>query len=122
MSFYNLQFRINRIVDDIEKKANEWQKPICCAILDCILDFVPRVEGSIKWLLPFYHIGKGNICYLNIRKEEVVLGFYWGAKFRVGKEFLEGDGVQVKHLVFHEGDTFDGAILKVLLEEALEWI
>lgn len=86
------------------------------------MDFIPHIEESIKWLLPFYHIGKGNICYINIRKEEVVIGFYWGTKFKVGQEILEGEGVQVKHFIYREEDEFDSAVLKVLLEEALEWI
>ena len=111
---------MNRIVDHIEKHAKDWQKSICYSIRSCILDFVPQIEESIKWGLPFYHIGKGNICYINIRKKEVVLGFYWGAKFRI-PELLEGDGVQVRHLVFRD-ESFDEAILKTLLEEALEWI
>ncbi|NND76786.1 MAG: DUF1801 domain-containing protein [Flavobacteriales bacterium] len=111
---------MNKIVADIEKKANDWQKPICYSIRECILDFIPQVEESIKWLLPFYHIGKGNICFINIRKEDIKVGFYWGAKFSA-QELLEGDGVQVRHLVYRKGDVFDAAILKVLLEEALEW-
>lgn len=113
---------MNKIVADIEKKANEWQKPVCYSIRENILEFIPQVNESIKWLLPFYHIGKGNICFINIRQKEVVIGFYWGAKFRVGQELLEGDGVQVRHLIYREGDEFDSAVLKVLLEEALEWI
>ena len=51
-----------------------------------------------------------------------MLGFYWGAKFKLGKEFLEGEGVMVKHLVFREGDQLDEAVLKLLLEEALTFI
>jgi len=90
-------------------------------IRECILDFVPQVEESIKWGLPFYFIGKHNLCYIHIRKENIRVGFYKGALFRT-PELLEGDGTQVRHHVYREGDQFDEAVLKVLLEEGLEWL
>ena len=113
---------MNNITDHIESKALDWQKRLCYEIRECILNFVPHVSESIKWEIPFFHVGKGNLCYINIRKKELVLGFYWGAKFKLGKEFLEGEGVMVKHLVFREGDQLDEAVLKLLLEEALTFI
>ena len=113
---------MNKIVDHIEIKAMDWQKPICYQIRECIFNFVPNVLESIKWQIPFFHVGKGNLCYLNIRKKEVVLGFNAGARFKNGQEFLEGDGTMVKHLVFREKDQLDEGVLKLLLEEALSFI
>lgn len=106
----------------IELKSNDWQLKTVGEIRDCILRFLPQVQESIKWKIPFYHIDTGNICFINIRKKEVVIGFYWGAKYNVGRELLSGDGVQVRHLVFQEKDNVDMAILKVLLEESLNWL
>lgn len=113
---------MNRITDHIDSKALDWQQPICNQIRECILGFVPNVSESIKWDIPFFHVGKDNLCYINIRKKEVVLGFYRGAQFKLGQAFLEGDGVMVKHLVFREGDTLDEGVLKLLLEEALSFL
>ncbi len=112
---------LNKIVEHIEKHGKEWQKPIAYQIRECILDFVPRVEESIKWGLPFYQVGKHNLCYIHIRKENIRVGFYKGVKFRT-QELLEGDGTQVRHHVYRQKDHFDEAVLKVLLEEGLEWL
>ena len=113
---------MNKITDHIESKALDWQKHISYQIRDCILNFIPNVSESIKWDIPFFHVGTGNLCYINIREKEVVLGFYRGAQFRSGQEFLEGEGVMVKHLVFREGDQLNEGVLKMLLEEALTFI
>ncbi|MFT4310018.1 MAG: DUF1801 domain-containing protein [Candidatus Woesearchaeota archaeon] len=40
------------------------------------------LQETMKYGLPFYTF-KGNMCYINVRKTDVVLGFYYGASLDV---------------------------------------
>jgi len=61
------------------------------------------------------------LLFIHIRKENIRIGFYKDVKFQE-QELLEGDGTQVRHHIYREGDEFDEAVLKELLEEGLEWL
>ncbi|KAA1247194.1 DUF1801 domain-containing protein [Aquimarina sp. RZ0] len=52
---------------------------------------LPEVELLFKWRVPFYYIGKSPICYLNVTKGYVDVGFWSAQYFTEYVDKLEAD-------------------------------
>ncbi len=80
---------------------------------------IPKVELLYKWRVPFYYVGKSPICYLNVTKGYVDVGF-WGAQyFTKHQEELESDKRKyVKSLRYKTPDQIDDQVLIEVLEQA----
>ncbi|MEW7291101.1 DUF1801 domain-containing protein [Aquimarina sp. 2304DJ70-9] len=80
---------------------------------------IPEVELLYKWRVPFYYVGKSPICYLNVTKGYVDVGF-WGAQyFSKHVEKLESDKRKyVKSLRYQTPDQIDDQVLIEVLEQA----
>ncbi|MBQ4822203.1 DUF1801 domain-containing protein [Aquimarina sp. MMG016] len=80
---------------------------------------VPGVELLYKWRVPFYYVEKSPICYLNVTKGYVDVGF-WGAQyFTKHIEKLESDKRKyVKSLRYRTPDEIDDQVLIEILEQA----
>ncbi len=80
---------------------------------------VPEVELLFKWKVPFYYVGKSPICYLNVTKGYVDVGF-WGAQyFTKYLEELETDKRKyVKSLRYRSFEEIDDLVLIEILKQA----
>jgi hypothetical protein len=80
---------------------------------------LPQVELLYKWKVPFYYIGKAPICYLNVTKGYVDVGFWAGRHFTQHLDILVGDKRKyVKSLRYWRLDEIDHQVLTDILQEA----
>ncbi|MBQ0736063.1 DUF1801 domain-containing protein [Aquimarina celericrescens] len=80
---------------------------------------LPDVELLFKWRVPFYYEGKNPVCYLNVTKGYVDVGF-WGAQyFTKHLDKLESDKRKyVKSLRYRTIEEIDDQVLIEVLEQA----
>ncbi len=80
---------------------------------------LPDIELLYKWRVPFYYVGKSPICYLNVTKGYVDVGF-WGAQyFTKHSEKLESDKRKyVKSLRYQNLEDIEDQVLIEILEQA----
>ncbi|MBQ4805071.1 DUF1801 domain-containing protein [Aquimarina sp. MMG015] len=80
---------------------------------------LPEVQLLFKWKVPFYYIDKSPICYLNVTKGYVDIGF-WGAQyFTKDMDKLVSDKRKyVKSLRYFEPKEIEEDTLIDLLEQA----
>ncbi|SEM19027.1 hypothetical protein SAMN04487910_4376 [Aquimarina amphilecti] len=80
---------------------------------------LPEVQLLFKWKVPFYYVDKSPICYLNVTKGYIDIGF-WGAQYfteYVNK--LESDKRKyVKSLRYYESKEIEEQVLIALLHQA----
>lgn len=91
---------------------------LALAVRHIIKRVLPNVSESIKWDLPFYTY-QGNLCYINIRKGNLELGFYRGVHLSNSNGLLQGDGKLVRHIILHPSEDIPvEGIIETLLEAA----
>jgi len=80
---------------------------------------LPDVELLFKWKVPFYYIGKSPICYLNVTKGYVDVGF-WGAQYFTDHvDKLETDKRKyVKSLRYRSPEEIEEQVLVELVKQA----
>ncbi|MFD2564595.1 DUF1801 domain-containing protein [Aquimarina rubra] len=80
---------------------------------------LPEVELLFKWRVPFYYVGKSPICYLNVTKGYVDVGF-WGAQYFTDHlDKLEADKRKyVKSLRYHKPEEIEENIVVSILNQA----
>ncbi len=80
---------------------------------------LPDIELLYKWRVPFYYLGKSPICYLNVTKGYVDVGF-WGAQyFTKHSEKLKSDKRKyVKSLRYQNLEDIEDQVLIEILEQA----
>lgn len=105
---------IDLFIDQIQ--PTELRK-IAIRIQQIIQDSLPQVQESIKWKIPFWSY-KGNFCYLNPKKEQLVLGFMKGIELSNAQGALVGDGKHVRHLIYKKITDLDEIVLVEILNEA----
>ncbi|MDH7444991.1 DUF1801 domain-containing protein [Aquimarina sp. 2201CG14-23] len=80
---------------------------------------LPEVELLFKWRVPFYYIGKSPICYLNVTKGYVDVGFWNAQYFTKHIEKLESDKRKyVKSLRYRNQDEIDEQVFVEILKQA----
>ncbi len=79
---------------------------------------VPDAVESLKWGQPCY-ARNGLFCYLQRAKSHVTLGFQKGAAMNDPHGVLRGDGKQMRHVAFTEGDELDAGLCAGLIREAI---
>ncbi len=80
---------------------------------------LPDVELLFKWRIPFYYEGKNPICYFNVTKGYVDVGFTGAQYFTKHLDKLEsGKRKYVKSLRYQNIDDIDDEVLIELLEQA----
>ena len=83
---------------------------------------LPEVELAYKWRLPFYYIGKTPICYLNVTKGYVDIGFWTARHFTKHQEVLVSEKRKlVKSLRYFSLDEIDQKVLVEVLEQAYQF-
>jgi len=82
---------------------------------------VPKAVLLFKWKVPFYYVDKAPICYLNVTKGYVDVGF-WGAQyFTEYTEHLVSDKRKyVKSLRYRSLSEINDVVLIAILEQAYE--
>ena len=82
---------------------------------------LPEVELLFKWKVPFYYIKKTPICYLNVTKGYVDVGF-WGAQyFTKFVEKLEPDKRKyVKSFRYRRPEEIEETVFIEILRQAYE--
>ncbi|WP_299220081.1 DUF1801 domain-containing protein [uncultured Aquimarina sp.] len=80
---------------------------------------LPEVELLFKWRVPFYYVGKSPICYLNVTRGYVDVGF-WGAQYFTDYvDKLETDKRKyVKSLRYRKPEEIEEEIFVEILKQA----
>ncbi len=80
---------------------------------------LPEAELLFKWKVPFYYVGKSPICYLNVTKGYVDVGF-WGAQYFTDHvDKLEADKRKyVKSLRYRASEEIKENIVVSILNQA----
>lgn len=101
-----------------EEIPNPELRELALAVRHIIKQTLPGVEESIKWAVPFY-MHSGNLCYIQVRRQKVELGFYRGVQLSNTNGLLQGDGKLVKHIIFSLDDDIPvKQVQEILLEAA----
>lgn len=80
---------------------------------------LPEVELLFKWRVPFYYVAKSPICYLNVTKGYVDIGFWAAQYFTKHQEKLESDKRKyVKSLRYRTLEEIDDKVLIETIEQA----
>ena len=80
---------------------------------------VPDVQLMYKWRVPFYYVAKSPICYLNVTKGYVDVGFWSAQYFTNYVELLTADKRKyVKSMRYRNLDDINEEVLIGLLEQA----
>jgi hypothetical protein len=89
---------------------------LALAVRNLIKRTLPGVSECVKWDLPFYTY-HGNLCYLNMRKGHLELGFYRGIHLSNSSGLLQGNGKLIRHIILHpRNDLPQAGIVETLLE------
>jgi hypothetical protein len=83
-----------------------------------ILASAPFVREQLKYRVPFYEY-KWPLCYLNVQKKTVYLGFPKGVWLSNERGILEGDGKQVRKIILEEHYPLEELIMETLQEAIL---
>ena len=95
-----------------------FQKHILSSLRMTILHTGLRIAESIKYGIPFYDYC-GQLCFLNPKKEVVLLGLCKGAFLSNEQGLLEGEGKEVRHIRIKRFSDIHPEVLQTLLHEAM---
>ena len=115
-------------IDDIIKQAGDWRGEKLAQLRAIITAADPAVVEEVKWKKPSRPEGvpvwshDGTICVADLLKNAVRLTFPKGAQLKDPKQLFNArlDSATVRAIDFHTGDTFDDAVLRALILEAVE--
>ena len=80
---------------------------------------VPGVTMVYKWRLPFFYVGKSPICYLNVTKGYLDIGFWTAKLYTKHQELLISENrKQVRSLRYRSLEDIDSEVLVEVLEQA----
>ena len=83
---------------------------------------LPEAELKYKWKVPFYYAEDKPICYLNVSKGYVDVGFWAGGHFHRHLEHLNSENRKfVKSLRYFQVEDIQPNILSDLLMDAYDF-
>jgi len=83
---------------------------------------LPEVTLLFKWKVPFYYIDEHPICYLNVTKGYVDIGFWNAQYFTTHLEKLYSDKRKyVKSLRYRSVEEIDHEVLDQILQQAYRY-
>ncbi|MFY8000351.1 MAG: DUF1801 domain-containing protein [Candidatus Kapaibacteriota bacterium] len=86
------------IADEYFALLNEPQKSIALEARALVLSTEPDIQEEMKYGVPFY-VRQGMICYLNVNKSGVMLGFMSGTQMSDSFELFSGKSLKlVRHI------------------------
>jgi hypothetical protein len=105
--------------EDYILKQEEPFRSILLHLQVVIKTTLPQIKLLYKWKVPFYYVGKVPICYLNVTKGYVDVGFWAGRHFTQHLDILVADKRKyVKSLRYWWLDEIDHQVLTDILKEA----
>ncbi|WP_109299900.1 DUF1801 domain-containing protein [Aquimarina sp. AU474] len=103
-------------------KQPEPYKTIMLHLQVLIETTLPDVDLLFKWKVPFYYVGKSPVCYLNVTRGYVDVGFWNAQYFTKYLEQLESDKRKyVKSLRYRILEDINDQMLIEILEQAYRY-
>ena len=110
--------------DDSMAKTSASVRALACQLRELVTDVMPDVV-EVPWpkmRMASYGVGpKKNtehFCYISVQKDDVNLGFYYGAELPDPEGLLQGTGKRLRHVKIRESKTIGSPALRQLLEVA----
>ena len=93
---------------------------ICLELQAIIKQTLPRVDEQYKWRLPFYKLDNNMLCFINVRKTFVDLGFVYGIALTQNQEYLIAGEKrkQLRSLRYYSLEEINPHIISSVLKEA----
>ena len=107
-----------RPVDQFFLDLETHQRPLAEYISGKIQRWYPHLILSIKYNTLFFS-GNKNICYFNVQKTGVDVGFIYGNALEPRPEFIKANRKQVVSLFFDYTRDVDENLLETVLAEAV---
>ncbi len=108
------------VEDFILDRENETEKELMLLTHQFLLDFIPGLEARYKWKTAFYVLRK-NLCYLNLSKGKLYIGFIKGHLMSDAFGKLEGEELkQIRHFYISTPEDIYSDALADYLSQALE--
>ena len=95
-----------------------WQSEVVTYLRNTITQSSPGIIESLKYGCPYYEYKK-HLCYINPRKEDIVLGFVQGKKLAETNPILVGEQKQVRHIVIKKITPELDQQIRYILQEAI---
>ena len=105
-------------IDDFILKLPEEQRPMVDYLRTYIKSHDRGISERIAYGLPFFYYKK-PLCYLNILKNGVDLGFMDGNKLKHRQEFIADKRKRVRSLFFKWEEDVDLELVREVLAEAM---
>jgi len=111
---------MNEKVNSWLGKSSEPQRLLLTELRRLILDTDVRFTEEIKWGRLCYSINK-LVCYLQIAKEHVTIGFQQGAHLKDARQLLVGEGKDMRHVKIRLAAYIDHPAIANLTSDAVEF-
>jgi hypothetical protein len=105
-------------------KASPQARELACLLRKLVIEVMPNVV-EVPWpkmRMASYGVGpkkkSEHFCYISAQKEDVNLGFYYGAELPDPEKLLQGTGKLLRHVKIREPKAIGGRALRRLLEVA----
>src|SRR5438876_10336577 len=119
-----------RVIDDYGTfeeavaKAGAQARELAYQLRKLVAEVMPNVV-EVPWpklRMASYGVGprkkSEHFCYISAQKDDVNLGFYYGAELPDPEELLQGTGKLLRHVKIREPKAIRGRALRRLLEAA----
>ena len=115
-------------IDNIVKKAKDWQGKKLKQLRALIRRADPALVEEVKWKMPSKPEGvavwshEGIICHSDLLKNAVRLTFHKGAQMKDPKKLFNTrlDSKTVRAIDFYEDNSVNDAALRALIREAVK--
>jgi hypothetical protein len=110
--------------EDAVAKAGEHAREMASQLRALVAEVMPDVV-EVPWprmRMASYGVGPKkkteHFCYISAQKDDVNLGFYYGAELPDPEGLLQGTGKLLRHVKIREANAIRGKALRRLLELA----
>ena len=111
-----------RPAEDYILRQEEPFRSILIQLQLIIEQHLPHAQLLFKWKVPFYYSDGKPICYLNVSKGYVDVGFWAGERFQRHLEHLNSENRKyVKSLRYYQVEDVIPTILADLLVDAYQF-
>jgi hypothetical protein len=110
--------------EDVVAKASDHARGLAVLLRKLVAKVMPEVV-EVPWpklRIASYGVGpkkkSEHFCYISAQKEDVNLGFYYGAELNDPQGLLQGAGKLLRHVKIREAKAIRDPALRQLLEQA----
>lgn len=116
-------------VDNMHPQADLWiedldaqLKPIAESLRALILDAAPGIVEEYKYRVPFYYVAGKPMCYLNVHRKGIDVGFWDGHRMQDDYGVFEDRGKKmIRHLHFTDREQVFAEHVLPLLYQAVDF-